>query len=61
MYPEPRQIPKMDLFAKMLVNVNFKLDKVLNTPLINLFKVNNKNNSVVVRLNQIMSKRLTLK
>ena len=51
----------MELFAKMLVNVNFKLDKVLNTPLINLFKVNNKNNSVVVRLNQIMSKRLTLK
>ena len=61
MYPEPRQIPKMELFPKMLVNVNFKLDKVLNTPLINLFKVNNKNNSVVVRLNQIMSKRLTLK
>ena len=61
MYPESRHIPKVELFAKMLVNVNFKLDKVLNTPLINLFKVNNKNNSVVVRLNQIMYKRLTLK
>ena len=35
-------------------------DRVLNKPLINLFKSNDKNNSGVVRLNQTMSKLLTL-
>ena len=35
-------------------------DKVLNKPLINLFRANDENNSGLVRLNQIMSKLLTL-
>ena len=36
------------------------IDKVLNTPLINLFKDNEKNNSVIVRINQTISKLLTM-
>ena len=36
-------------------------NKVLNKPLINLFKANDENNSSVVRLNQIMSKLPTLR
>ena len=35
-------------------------DGLLNKPLINLFTVNDKNNSFFVRLNQIMSKLLLL-
>ena len=35
-------------------------DRVLNAPLIKLFKVNDKKKLVVVRLNQIMSKLLIL-
>ena len=34
-------------------------NRVLNEPLINLFKANDENNTSVVKLNQIMSKLLT--
>ena len=35
-------------------------NRALNKPLINLFKANDENNFGVVKLNQIMSKLLTL-
>ena len=35
-------------------------NRVLNKPLINLFKANDENNSGIERLNQIMFKLLTL-